>query len=138
MTPIIYAEPIHIPTPAWGALSAADTDALPKVGDWEDDEEDDEAAVASHRGSWPGWGAFALAVAAAVVHGIAIVTEAGKDYEGAETLAWVAIGISSAAVVVGITAAVLGRGRGAGISAAVVGVIANPWLLLQVLTVLQG
>lgn len=141
VTPIIRAESVHIPTPAWGALSAADTelleaelvdtDALPQVDDW-----DDESPVA--RPAWPGWIAFLLAIAAAVVQGVAIVAEAGKDYELATILAWIAIGVSIAAVLGGIVAAILRCGRGPGIAAAVVGALANPWLLLQVLTVLRG
>lgn len=144
VTPIIDAEPVPIPTPAWGALSAADTEVLvaelvdtgthSEVGDWAADAE----SAATSRSTWLGWSAFALAVATAVVHGVAIVTEAGKDYGAAGTLAWIAIGLSLAAVVVGITAAALGRGRSVGIAAAIIGAIANPWLLLQILSVLQG
>ena len=141
--PIIRAEPVHIPTPAWGALSAADTElleaelvdthGLPTVVD-----HDAEAFVVARRPAWLGWSAFLLAIAAGVVHGVAIVTEASKDYQLATILAWVAIGVSIVAVGAGVTAAILGRGRAPGIAGAVVGAIANPWLLLQMLTVIRG
>jgi len=144
VTPIIRAEPIHIPTPAWGALSASDTEvieaelvetgALPlSEGDTEGD-----AEPVLPRSPWLGWFAFLIAVGTVVVHGVAVAVDAGKDYELSTVLAWVAIGLSIVAVVVGVVAAAFGRGRGPGIAAAIVGVLANPWLLLHTLRLLGG
>ena len=147
VTPIIRAEAVPIPTPAWGALTAEDTAVLEsefgESGALSQSDPDGAEWGASDlestpRSAWLGWGAFLLALSAAVVHGIAVVADAGKDYVLATILAWVAIGVSGAAVLAGIVAAVLGRGRGPGIAAALVGAVANPWLLLQMLTLLRG
>ena len=51
----------------------------------------------------------------------------------APTLTWVALAVSAAAVLVGLAAAVTGRGRAFGLIGAVVGALANPWLLTTVL-----
>ena len=53
-------------------------------------------------------------------------------------LAFVAIGTSGIAVLLGLVAAVGGWARGAGIAAIVLGVVANPILLLRGLGILGG
>lgn len=97
-----------------------------------------EGEVVRIRRPFVGIAAAALAVLAGIVHGVAIGTASAGDAIGGTTLAWVAIGLSGAAVLGGITAAVAGWGRRLGIAAAVLGLAVNPWLLLQLLTLVGG
>jgi len=59
---------------------------------------------------------------------------AAHDAQASTVLAWIAIACSPVAVILGIVAVVLGRGRVPGVLGALVGLFANPWILLQTLT----
>jgi hypothetical protein len=90
----------------------------------------------------PRWivGAAALLVALATVavHIAALVIASADDAVTSTLLAYVAIGLSAVAVIVGILAIVLRRGRPWGIVAVVLGLVANPYLLLTVLRWASG
>ncbi len=90
------------------------------------------------RRPWIGLAAVALTVATIGVHAAAIVFASNGDFPTGTLLGYIAIGLSALAVVVGLVAAVVGRGRAWGIAAAVVAVLANPWVLLIVLRFLSG
>jgi hypothetical protein len=77
--------------------------------------------------------ALGLAVVMAVLHVVGIVVASGNDYGTATAIAWVAIVISGVAVLGGVAAIILRRGRGWGIAAIVLGVLANPVILLYLL-----
>lgn len=80
-------------------------------------------------------GGFALltAIATAILLGVSVsVASSGADDAGT-TLAWVTIVCSAVAVVAGLVAAVFRLGRGTGIAAIILGILANPWLLATVL-----
>lgn len=77
--------------------------------------------------------ALVAAGAGAVVEGVAIgVASAGDDLLGT-VLAVLAIALTAVGAVLGIVAVVLGRGRIAGAVATVVGMLANPLVLVLVL-----
>ncbi len=80
-----------------------------------------------------GMAALALAVIMAVLHVIGVVVASGGDFESATVIAWVVIGLSVLAVVGGIVAVILRRGRGWGVAAIALAVIANPVVLLYLL-----
>lgn len=86
----------------------------------------------------PGLIAFAAVVVAAGIQVAAIVVASANDYPPAVVLAWFAIVLSAAAVVAGVVAAILGRGRRWGIAAAVLGIVTNPLVLLGVLRFVAG
>lgn len=90
------------------------------------------------RRPWIGLAAVALTVATIGVHAAAIVVASNGDFPAGTLLGYIAIGLSALAVVVGVVAAVVGRGRVWGIAAAVVALLANPWVLLIVLRFLSG
>lgn len=73
---------------------------------------------------------------AALVTGIAIAT--AGDWAPATTIAYGAIGLSVLAVVVGVVAVVLGAGRRWAVIAVLLGVFANPLVLLAVLRFFGG
>ena len=91
------------------------------------------ARTARPRTRWLGVTALVGVIVAAGVQGAAIVIASGHDIPGSTTLAWVAIVLSVVAAVVGMVAAVIGRGRSWGLVAAVLAVVTNPWVLLQLL-----
>jgi hypothetical protein len=84
-----------------------------------------------------GGGAALIAVAAAVAL-IAAVVERSRGSDLVDLLTWIALGASAAAVLMGLFALVTGRGRIPGLIAVVVGALANPWLLTQLLTWAAG
>ncbi|MDF1477955.1 hypothetical protein PYV02_02530 [Leifsonia sp. H3M29-4] len=94
--------------------------------------------VARVRTPWVGRGALALAVATAVVHGIAVSVAGDGDPVTGTVLAYVAIGLSIAAVLGGLVAVIAGFGRRTGAAAIVLGVFANPVVLLTVLSWVQA
>lgn len=80
-------------------------------------------------------GGFALlvAIASAVLLGVAVnIASTGSDDAGT-TLAWVTIASSALAVLAGLVAAVFRFGRGTGIAAIIIGILVNPWFLVTVL-----
>ena len=80
-------------------------------------------------------GGFALLVAlvAAVMTGVAVSVASNGGDDVGTVLAWVAIGCSALAILGGVVAAVFRLGRGTGIAAIILGVLANPWFLVTVL-----
>lgn len=82
--------------------------------------------------------ALLLALATVGVHIAAIVVASSGDFPTGTYLGYGAIGVSALAVVFGLVAAVSGSGRAWGIIAAVLAVLANPWVLLIVLRFLSG
>lgn len=90
------------------------------------------------RTPWVGRGALALAVATAVVHGIAVSVASSGDPVTGTVLAYVAIGLSIAAVLGGLVALVAGFGRRTGAAAVVIGTLANPIVLLTLLGWVQA
>ena len=80
-----------------------------------------------------GIGAAVLALATVALTAAAVVISSGGDFPLGTFLAYVAIGTSAAAVLVALVAIVGGFGRRWGIGALVVGVLANPLVLLTVL-----
>lgn len=145
VSPVIQGEAVHIPTPAWGVPVPERIETV--EGELLDDGEgsgsatredipDAEWTPAGRR--WLGWVSLGLAVATAVLTGIAVSQDSAHHPDAAAILAWVAIGSSVAALLSGLVAAVLNRGRVAGVLGVVVGVFADPWVLLQVLSLLRG
>ena len=83
----------------------------------------------------PAWiAAVVLALGTIGAHIAAIVVASAGDFPMGTLLGYVAIGLSLLAVVAGVIAAILGRGRTWGMVAAVIAVLANPFVLLTVLT----
>ena len=74
--------------------------------------------------------ALAAAVIAGVLQGVAIAVATGGDYFAATVLGYLSIGLAVLAVVGGVVAIILDRGRRLGIAAVALGVLANPFVLL--------
>jgi hypothetical protein len=85
------------------------------------------------RGPLLGLIALGLAVLTVVAHAVAVVIASGNDFAPATIAGYVAIGLSVASVLAGAVAVILRLGRVWGIIAIVLGVVANPFLLLVVL-----
>jgi len=87
---------------------------------------------------WPGRVALGLALltVAGVVAGIAL--DASDLRAAAWLVAFLAIGTSALAVIVGVLAAASGRGRATGVAGIVLGVVANPLLLTWGLPAIGG
>ncbi len=80
-----------------------------------------------------GTSAVILAALAGVLQGVAIGVASAGDYSSGTVLAYVAIAASITALVGGIAAIALDRGRRLGIVAGALALIANPYLLLGML-----
>ena len=109
----------------------------------EDDDDDLDPAVSAEdeprrRTRLVGIAAAVLALGTIGVHIAAVVVSSAGDFATGAQLGWVAIGLSALAVLVGVVAAIIGRGRAWGIVAALVAVLANPYVLLTVLRLLSG
>jgi len=87
---------------------------------------------------WLGVIAVLLALGTIGVHIAAVVVASSGEFALGTTLGYVAIGVSALAALVGIVAAVIGRGRITGILAALVAILANPLVLLALLRFLSG
>lgn len=74
-----------------------------------------------------------LAVAAAGLQAAGIAQATALNWERGTLLAWLAIGASVLAFAVGLAAIILNRGRRWGTAAMLAAVIANPFLLAQLL-----
>lgn len=152
VSPVIRGASVSIPTPAWGTALARGTDEV-VVAELMDD--DVEPALRSETppsgmptatggipipepaaARAPVLGALAAlgAIVTVVLHAAAVNVAAARDPETATTLAWAAIIMSFVAMVLGILAVVFRSGRWTGVIAVVVALIANPWVLLQILT----
>lgn len=80
--------------------------------------------------------AFGVLTVAALIAGMVIAT--GGNWPLATIVAYGAIGLSSVAVVVGVVAVILGRGRRWAVIAVLLGVFANPLVLLTILRFFGG
>jgi hypothetical protein len=80
--------------------------------------------------------AFAVLTAAALAAGVVLAT--AGDYRLATVIAYGAIGLSVLAVIGGVLAAILGWGRRWGVIAVIVGIVADPLVLLVVLRFVGG
>ncbi|MET3769412.1 cell division protein FtsX [Marisediminicola sp. UYEF4] len=89
-------------------------------------------------GAWLGILAavFAVACAGLVVAGVAVAL--AGDFAASTLLAQLAIGCSIAAIVTGVVAIVLKRGRRWGIAGCVLGILANPLVAVVVLRTFDG
>ena len=97
-----------------------------------------EEPTTKRRRPYVGIAAMVLALGTIGAHVAALVVASDGDFPTGTYLGYVAIGLSALAVVVGLVAAVIGRGRAWGIVAVIVAVLANPWVLLVVLRFLSG
>jgi len=141
VSPVIRGEPVDIPTPVWGALVREDVEYLEAelvhTGEQPPAEDGDgDGVLHTRRRPLLGWLAVAAFVATAVLHAVAVAAAARGDAAGGTALAWFAILLSVVALGLGVAAAVLDRGRVAGILGAVGGVLANPWVVMVVLRLL--
>lgn len=102
--------------------------------------ESPEIQVTASRPRTPfvGIAALVLAVATAVVHGVAVAVASGGDAQAGTVLAVVAIGLSILAVVGGLVALIAGLGRRTGAAAFVLGGLSNPLVLLNLLRWVQA
>lgn len=82
--------------------------------------------------------AVLLAVLTLIAHIIAIPVSSANAWTTGTVIAWAAIGMSILAVGTGIAAIITGHGRAWGIVAVVLGIVANPYLLLWFLRLLSG
>ena len=80
--------------------------------------------------------AFAVLTAGALAAGVVMAT--AGDYRLATVVAYGAIGLSVLAVIGGVLAAILGWGRRWGVIAVIVGVVANPLVMLAALRFVGG
>ncbi len=133
VSPVIRGEPVDIPTPVWGALAQADLERLKAEGAFDPADPGAEGAIVPRPRRLLGWLSILAFVVTAVLHDFAVAVAAHHDPGFGEFLAWSAILASVVAVGLGVTAAVLGRGRLLGIVGAVCGFLANPWVVLVVL-----
>ncbi|MEX1078190.1 MAG: hypothetical protein WED09_03675 [Homoserinimonas sp.] len=77
-----------------------------------------------------------LAVVAGVLQVLGIVQASSHNWERGTLFAWLAIAVSVVAFLVGLAAVVLNRGRRWGVAAMIAAVVANPFVLAQLLGVL--
>ncbi|HWL02634.1 MAG TPA: hypothetical protein VNQ52_09720 [Microbacteriaceae bacterium] len=130
VSPVIRGEPVDIPTPVWGALVQED---LRQIEEAEAADPGAEGTLHPRPRRLLGWLSLLMFAVTAVLHGLAVSAAAYADPALGVALAWCAISASVAAVVLGVVAAALGRGRWLGVVGAVGGLLANPWVVLQVL-----
>lgn len=99
-----------------------------------------EQAKSTSRGPrpWVGVLAIALGLAAAIVQIVAITTATGGEFEAGIVLGYLAIIIATAAVLAGIVAIMVRRGRRTGVIGILTGLLANPLLLLIMLRFFAG
>ncbi len=133
VSPSIRGEPVDIPTPVWGALVREDLERLTAEGEVDPADPGGEGELLPRPRRLLGWLSLLAFVVTAVLHGAAVAVAAHHDPAMGTFLAWSAIIASFAAVGLGVTAAVLDRGRTLGIIGAVCGLLANPWVVLEVL-----
>jgi uncharacterized membrane protein YcjF (UPF0283 family) len=98
------------------------------------------AAPARQRRSVPPWllGSIGvlLAAVAAALQIAGIIQASNLNWERGTLLAWLAIAVSIVAFVVGLIALVTNRGRRLGAVAVVAAIVANPFVLTQLLNAL--
>jgi hypothetical protein len=95
----------------------------------------EDAPLQPEREKTPLLGAIAMtaAVLTGTLHAVAVALASNGVYQTSTVLAITAIGLSIVAIVVGVIAAILDRGRKTGIVAAVVGLLVNPFVVLVTL-----
>jgi len=112
---------------------------VPMYLEGEDQPVEDEAPT-PERVKTPALGIVAfvlgLLTLAALVTGI-VIASAG-DWRVGRLAAYAAVALSVLAVASGVVAVILGRGRRAGVIAVIVGILANPLVLLVILRFLGG
>ena len=135
VSPVIRGEPVDIPTPVWGALVEDD---LRRMEAFEAADPGADGVLHPRPRRLLGWLSLLMFAVTAVLHGLAVAAAGYADVDLGVALAWCSISASVAAVVLGVVAAVLGRGRWLGVLGAVGGLLANPWVVLQVLRVFAG
>lgn len=82
---------------------------------------------------WAGALAIALGILAAISQAAGIVTASAGGFEGGIVLGYLAVAVAIAAVFAGITAIIIKRGRRTGMIGILLGIVANPLLLLAIL-----
>ncbi len=87
---------------------------------------------------WPGRAALAAGILTVVAFVVGMLAVPLDQFAIATVAAWAAIGLSALAVVGGIVATIGNWDRGAAIAAIIVGVIANPLVLLYGLGAVAG
>jgi len=130
VSPVIRGEPVDIPTPVWGALVQED---LRRIEEDAGADPGAEGVLHPRPRRLLGWLSLLLFAVTAVLHGLAVSAAAYQDPDLGVALAWCSISASVAAVALGVVAAARGRGRWLGVLGAVGGLLANPWVVLQVL-----
>src|SRR5690606_26187602 len=76
---------------------------------------------------------LALAVVAAVLQVLGIIQATGLNWQRGTLLAWLAIGVSTVAFLVGLIAIILNRGRRWGVAGMIVALVASRWVLALLL-----
>ncbi|MGV8896903.1 MAG: hypothetical protein ACOH10_06930 [Rhodoglobus sp.] len=87
---------------------------------------------------WVGVISILLGVVAAIVQIIAIVGATDGELELGIVLGYLAVIVAIAAVFFGIAAIIVKRGRRAGVVGILLGILANPLILLMILRFLDG
>lgn len=93
---------------------------------------EEDAPLQPEREKTPLLGAIAMtaAVLTGTLHVTGVALASNGVYQTSTVLAFTAIGFSIVAIVVGVVAAILDRGRRLGVVAAIVGLLANPFVVL--------
>ena len=138
VSPVIRGEPVDIPTPIWGALVADDLRRIEAGGELEAPGPGVDGALVPRPRRLLGWLSILAVVVTATLHGLAVDAAARQDDGLGTGLAWAAIVTSVVAIALGVTAAVLGRGRWLGVIGAIAGFLANPWVVLVGLKLFAG
>ena len=90
------------------------------------------------RGGWLGVAAFAIAVGGALACGIGVGVASNGSWTLATGLAYASVGLSVITVVLGLFAVFADMGRRFAIWAVIIGVLANPIVLLALLRVVSA
>jgi lysylphosphatidylglycerol synthetase-like protein (DUF2156 family) len=96
---------------------------------------EEDAPLRPEREKTPLLGAIAMtaAVLTGALHAAAVALASNGVYQTSTVLAFTSIGLSIVAIVVGVVAAFLDRGRRLGVVAAVLGFVVNPIIVLSTL-----
>ena len=85
-----------------------------------------------------GMASLVLAIFALVLEVIAITIGSGGAWDAATALAWFSIALFAVSIAVGLGAIVTGNGRRSGIGAVIIGLFANPLVLIWLFSLLRG
>jgi hypothetical protein len=137
----VVGDPTEVLTRSGGSSYVSLTVDLPAAGVDIEASSGDADVTASppprSRLRFVGWAALAVAAIAGVLTGAGVAVASGGEFVTGSALAWAAIVCSGVAVVGGILAVIAGFGRLAGVAAIAIGLLANPFLLTQLLGALQ-